>query len=46
MGMALLTVGFGEVVPPPTHLDGACPFEVDCSSGHVEDVSMKGWDYF
>ena len=40
MAVAFLTVGFGEVRPPISCLDHACPFEVDCSSGHVEEVRV------
>ena len=38
MAVAFLTVGFGEVQPPISWLDHTCPIEVDCSSGHVEEV--------
>ena len=38
MAMAFLTVGFGEVQPSISWLDHTCPIEVDCSSGHVEEV--------
>ena len=38
MAVAFLTVGFSEVQPPISWLDHTCPIEVDCSSGHVEEV--------